>query len=522
MSKFIVKTVDIVFVFFMGILLFAFGTYVIEFATDLPKAPLFGIIVLFCVFASLFLLRNTIKNIAKKIYYCLINIPCWKLALILGAVSVVTKLFFVFLFDMNTDNHEDMRMYRSFAKQYAENGFITENADYALRYKYTVIYGLFLSQFAKIFGSDPKVFTGAISVLVSIAIVLLFDIIRKYTGKEIAFAGLFAYIILPLGLFQTQLINHENTLLFFHISSFWFYQKVFEQKYSRVIRVLFLFISGILISIGKSINTSGQVMVISFGIYALAKIFANGFTLRKAMQFLCVVLILAICFTGLTILTDLIHENTVEKSGTDAKRLKSIPYGWVIYLGHNLETRGSWNREDYNTYYAYRELETQEEANEYQKKVILDRLQEYFDSPHKFLILYFYKIIRLLCAPYLGAANEWGSWATIFYSRGINGWVFKSNMLITVMSSMYIYAILFLSKLSRIRKKATDILPDTHFQMVVFGVCLILLLIGEVTSKYAIHLHILIVAASLFSVKSYFTDSIVYNTNHKVQKQINA
>lgn len=510
MSKFIVKTVDIVFIVLLGVVLLSMSIATAKYVNDGPMCLILGMVIFCGTFVSLFLLRNQIKNFVKTLFNCITNIPPWKLALVLGLISAITKLFFVFLFDMNTDMHEDMRMYRSFATQYANSGYITENTDYATWYKYTLMFGLILSPFAKIFGSDPKVFTSALSIFVSVAIVLLFDIIKKYTGKEIAFIGLLGYILVPYGLFQTQVLIHENMLLFFHIVAFWFYQKVFENKNNSVIRFVYLLLSGIFISLGKSINAAGQVIVISFGIYAAAKIFIDGFKVKKLLQFICIILVLTICFVGASALTDIIYENTVEKSNLKSVNMKSLPYGWGIYLGYNYETNGMWNYEDQETYYEFRNFDTQEEANTYQKELIQNRLQEYFDSPYKFFVLFFNKLENLLAIPFIGAAYYYGGPANAFFCQGANGLFFKGSLIITLLSFLYVYGILFLEKVSNFKKKVQNVKPDTHFQMVVIGVTTILLLIGEVSPKYSAHLHILIFATALFSAKSYFINSVIY------------
>lgn len=511
MSKSIVKTVNVVFAFFLGILLLTIGIDIAEYITNGYISYILGVIILCLVFASLWLLHKKIKNFAKLLYYSVTNIAPWKLALILGGISAITKLFFVFLFDMNTDLHEDMQMYRSFAVQYAESGCITENIDYATWYKYTVTFGLILSPFAKIFGSDPKVFTSAFSILISIAIVLLFDIIKKYTGKEIAFVGLLIYTLFPFGLFQTQVLIHENGLLFFHILALWFYLKIFDKKYHYVIRGLCLLLSGISISIGKSINPSGQIIVFSFILYASVKIFKNGINIKKVYKFLCIVLVLATCFVGTSLLTDKIHENTVEKSPLKSVNMKAVPCGWQIYLGYNSEMNGYWNYEDYKTYYAFRDFDAQETANEYQITLIQERLQEYFDAPYKFIVLYFNKFKNLLAEPFLGVQYNFGNEANTFFLQGANGLLFKISILISYILNIYIYAILFISTLSNIKNKVFDINPSTHFKMSVIGITLVLLLICEVTQKYATHMHTLLFATALFYIKSYFNNSFIYN-----------
>ena len=167
-------------------------------------------------------------------------------------------------------------MYRSFAEQFAQSGMITEHATYAFEYRYTAMYGLILSPFAKIFGADTKVFTTALSVMNSLAVVLLFDITKKYAGKELSFACLLIYCALPFGLLQTQLLTHENGLLFFHILALWLFMNAFDNRYNIAKQIVFMLMSSVVLSVGASINAAGRVMIVSFVIFAFVKIFENG------------------------------------------------------------------------------------------------------------------------------------------------------------------------------------------------------------------------------------------------------
>ena len=217
MTKLINKSMGIVFLFLLTLILLAMGISLAETVFGGIVAVVIGVAILAFVLGCLFLFRTRIENLCKCVYKFLSKIPSWKLALTLGLFAAITKIIFVFLFDNNADFHPDMAMYRSFAEQYANSGTITENAGSAVKFKYTAIYGFVLSPFAKLFGSDTKVFTVALSILHSIAMVLLYDILKKYCGKEISFVVLLLYCISPMGLLQTQLLTHENGLFFFHI-----------------------------------------------------------------------------------------------------------------------------------------------------------------------------------------------------------------------------------------------------------------------------------------------------------------
>ena len=149
-------------------------------------------------------------------------------------------------------------------------------------YKYQVIYGLFLSPVVKIIGNDSRVLTSYLSVLFAIVVVLLFDIIRVYTGKNKAFVGLLLFSILPVGLFETQLLIHETPLLFLYILSFWLLLKTLNSNYHITFRLVSLLLSAILITFGNKINQGGTVVIISYCIFVFLRCFVKiKYPLRK-------------------------------------------------------------------------------------------------------------------------------------------------------------------------------------------------------------------------------------------------
>ena len=68
--------------------------------------------------------------------------------------------------------------------------------------------------------------------------ILLFDIIRPYVGKNKAFLGLLIFNVLPVGLFETQLLVHETALLFFYVLSLWVLLKAINGKFNIFIKIL--------------------------------------------------------------------------------------------------------------------------------------------------------------------------------------------------------------------------------------------------------------------------------------------
>jgi 4-amino-4-deoxy-L-arabinose transferase-like glycosyltransferase len=412
----------------------------------------------------------------------------------------------VFLFDNNADLHYDMAMYRSYAEQYASTGVITEGADYAYRHSYMAFYGLILSPFAKLFGADTKVFTVLLSVLHSVAMVLLFDMLRHYVKKELAFVTMLLYCIFPLGLLQTQLLVHENALFFFHIAAFWLFERAFRKNTHWLKGLLLVFAAAVVLAMGKSVNAAGQVFFISFGIYAVGKVFSAKLTLKKCVSLVCVMAILVSCYVGSTAMIHSLEKNTLAVDKEDQSLNYSYPYGWSLYVGFNYDSAGSWTMEDNLLYHNYRTYDNKEDAIQYQKDLLKQRFQIYADDPIKIPVLLFKKIKNLWGNQLLPFAYEQGNAINDFVLHGMGGIFYKLCILVSKATSLLLFLMLLLAQWKKQKYSEDKIGPDLHFRMAVIGVTLALMLF-EVTPKYASHLYICLFCALALMVRYYFADS---------------
>ncbi len=489
MSRFIVKTVDIVFLILLTVMIFTMGMTLFGYIMSNGVAFIVGAVLIFGLTALLFFTRERIRKLGVKIYARLKDVPAYKLALYLFLFTAITKIIFVFLLGTDASLHVDFGKYRLYAEEFATNGRITESTAYALRYPYTVMYGLVMSPFAKLFGGDTRVFTTALSVMNALAMVLLFDILKRYVGKEKAFVFTMLYGALPNGLFQTQLFTHENGLFFFHILALWIFLKAFDKKNHIVLQFVYVLLSSALLGIGKSINAAGRVFFIAFGIYAVTKIFEGGIDRKKLTRVACVFLVLVLMFVGASKLTDHIAKSYIDGADTYQKSDKRLPYGWALYLGMNYEYNGLWNLEDLRTYELYNEIEDKEESLRYQKGLISDRLNEYLNAPYKIPVHLFKKIGVLWGDQTLPFGYVIGNEVSTFIWTFGNGIIFGTIACVNRVSYMIVYIMLLLSILGK-RKEAIDkVTPETYFKMAIIGVTLALLLF-EVTAKYASHLQV--------------------------------
>ncbi len=505
MTRFINRTVDVVFLILLALIVLAMAVSLAAKVFYEDVAYVVGIGLLAAAFAVVYFGKSRIKRMAGSLKRRLEPIPAWKLALFLGLFSAVTKIFLVFLFDNNADLHSDMSMYRSFAEQYAQFGKITEGAEYAYRYPYTAVFGLVLSPFAKIFGADTKTLTVALSVLHSVAMVLLFDMLKQYVKKEIAFSVLLLYCASPFGLLQTQLLLHENGLFFFHVVAFWLFERAFRENTHWLCQLLLVFAAAAVLSVGKAINAAGEIFFISFGIFVVAKCVTKKIDVRRLIALVSTIAILFACYSAGNEMTDSVRMDAKKAAGEIKGAGYSYPYGWSLYVGMNYESSGLWTEEDRATYHQYKTFASKEESYEYQKGLLSQRFEMYEEDPVKIPVHFFNKVKVLWGNQLLPFGYELGNAIGDFVLNGMRGLINKACVVVNNGVFLLIYIVMLIAQWKKRKLKGNEVRPDLHFRMAIIGVTLALLLF-EVTPKYVSHLHICFFATFACFLRDYLCE----------------
>lgn len=525
-GNFVVRTIDYVFVAWLAVILLgAVVCFSETISTGLIKYILIAVTLvgtlLFVTFGER--IFNKIRILLGRI--CSISVG--KMALFLFLFVVISKVFFVVLFNNDADKTIDMRLYKSFATQIANNGVITENTVSASMYKYQVIYGLFLSPVVKTFGNDSRVLTSYLSILFAIAVVLLFDIIRAYTGKNKAFVGLLLFNILPVGLFETQLLIHETPLLFFYILSFWLLLKSLNSNYHIALRLVTLLLSAILIAFGNKINQGGTVVIISYCIFVFALLCKEIISTKRVIWFITTICCYVLCFIVISGICTSYVNSVVKPSETDSIRIErstenSLSLGWGLYLGTNTEYAGHWNKEDYDTYQKYTEFDSQEEALDYQKEIIKERVQTFVDKPWIIPGHLFRKIKGLWGGLFLPFAYEEGNSINSFVLYGMHGLIYKAICSIAYLTFILLCTVILFSHK---RHKNCDIntfyLPISQFKMMIIGLTSVLFLF-EVMPKYVSHMQIIMFTIGIFCVDGFMDNSKRFHDRLLRKKEIKA
>lgn len=510
-GNFIVRTVDYVFIMWMTVILLAAVFCFSETITSgILKYFISGIILFGILIFSYF--GNSILTKGKCILVRLCDISARRMAVILFLFVVISKVFFVLLFNNDADKTNDMSLYKSFATQIANRGIITENVVPASMYKYQVIYGLFLSPVVKLFGNDSRILTSYLSLLFAIATALLFDIIKGYVGKNKAFVGLLLFNLLPVGLFETQLLIHETPLLFLYILSFWLFLKSLDQKFHIALRVVVLLLSSLTIAFGNKINQGGTIVIISYCIFAVIMFCRDAVTPKKVLWLLTTVGCYVLCFvvvsnSCVSFVNGIIKPSETERVKIERSTQNSLALGWGLYLGTNTEYAGHWNQEDSETYHKYSEFSDKEDALEYQRNLVQERIQVFIDNPQIIPGHLFNKIKGLWGGLFLPFAYEEGNSINSFVLYGIHGMIYKGICLIAYIAFILLCSIILFSHK---RHKNMGILsfysPVTQFKMMIIGLTSVLFLF-EVMPKYVSHMQIILFAIGIFSINSFMNNS---------------
>lgn len=511
LGNFSVRVVDYI---FWGLMVLILISAIFSFAESITSGWMkYAIVAMTILFIGAFVFfGDRIIQLLKKIFGFVCNISVARMFLIIFMFVAVTKIFLVFLLDPDASKHPDMATYQSFAYQLAGKGKITEYIYSAFMWKYEVIYGLFLSPVVRLFGEDTKVMLTFLSVLFAILSVLLFDILRVHVGKNKAFVIIMLFNILPVGLFETQLLIHETALLFFYIVSFWFLIKALDNKNHFALRILAVLFSALLIAFGNKINQGGTVVVISYCLYVFIMLCKEKITAKKIMKFVAVIACFLLCFVLVSHLCVSFVNNVVILSENDRQKIEQIqrnelPFGWGLYLGTNNNHPGEWNEEDANVYYQYQDIDDEQEAKKYQKELIEERIQVFKEKPAIIPLHLLKKIKSLWGAPVLQYWYGQGNEINQFILTGLHGMIHKALWGISELTYILLCSIIVFAH-KRHNKKVVESFysPVIQFKMMIVGLTFALILF-EVMAKYTSYLYIVLFVIGLFEIDRFCDNS---------------
>lgn len=515
MSRFFTRIINYVFYFLIALFLFVnavkFSEYVgfgiLEYI--LPVVIFIGVFFLFRYGTKLHGLLTKVCTFSERLE----RYSAAQLGIILFGFVSVTKIILVFLLDTDVGAYADMPNYMTFATQFAETGMITHNTIYASRYEYTVVFGWFLSPVVKLFGSDPKVFTSFMSILYAVITVILFDIIRPYAGNKRSFVGLLVYHVTPVGLFISQVLVHETALLFFYALSLWLFLKAIHSNLNILARSISLLLSALLIGFGTTINKGGIVVIISYVIYAVILLFKNKPSIKNSLNVLALACCYMLCLvmmsrtTNAFVSSHIVYPSEENRLYCEHASESSVSFGWPIYLGTNTEERGQFNDLDYETYNRFLDISDTQEAIDYQKNLISERLQVFIDDPLQIPVHLYFKFKKLYARPFV--AIEYCRDNNLFpiLKENLGGYPMTGLRSLGNIYSMLLAAIILFSYRKHKKETYENYLnPGLQFELFFIGLTLALLPF-EIAQKYVCHMPIILTCIAILCFPDFLDNS---------------
>ena len=477
-------------VFFFTILYVQIRTYILS-VKESKIAMIFAALVLIIVLVVIVLLKKYIKWVYDWFRKTISRISVPTMLLFLAVFSVATKLACIFIFQIESDRHPDIEMYWSFIRQLSTNGVITEYIGYANSYFYTVIYSLFYLPFAKLIGTgNILLFNIYLSVLFSIASLLLFDTIKYYKGKELAFTSVLLWNVLPAGMTEPLILVHENGFVFLHIITIWIFFRLVPATKNKVFKYVLVILGALVLTYATLFNKFGLIIMIA---YAIVSFFQFADHKKKDIQtilsFVLPVAIILTCYLGgsycATLLKDKIIDPGNQTNETTSESI-DVPYAWGLYVGANYESHGSWTREDAQTFAKKNEFTSAEEARAYQINLVRDRYQSFLNSPLTLIHHVFNKLGSLWGGLFFPLSYDIGGPVNTFLLHWKDGIVYKIILRFLFLLNILMSIVVVLSQYRQRKEFAGEQPYITYLKLFLMG-CTVAVFPFEVTVKYMSH-----------------------------------
>ena len=270
------------------------------------------IVVFFC-----YLYRNNKFTINKYIFWILLIIP----------ILIRISLFF-----FNYGNiSNDYAFFFNSAYNYANN--IALNNEYIAKFPYLYFYIFILGNFFKIFGSNYNTVIFLNLVFEILSAFFFYLIVRKKYNKETTFKSLLLYLYNPFIVFwviKCCPVTIVNTFLMITIYMF------INIDLNKKSFVAFSSLTGLFMGITNAFRPILIIFLIAIMIYYVYLII-NKYNIKKIIISFFLIISLFILTNYLTLL----------KVRNDINNYESkIDSGYTLLVGSNIESNGTWNKED--------------------------------------------------------------------------------------------------------------------------------------------------------------------------------
>lgn len=466
--------------------IYSFVTYFSS-SKVLELGSLVGLVVVAFIFCLLYKkdFINKVADFLKKSIKCISN----KVMLIVITVSsLISKLVLLFLFQIDSSKHPDIENYWSFIQQLSKNGKIVDNISYATRFSYTVIYSTFYVPITKLLNIDNILSLNVyLCVLFSICALLIYDLVKYYKGKNWAFATSMLWVLLPLGMVEPLLLVHENGFVVLHIIAIWLYFRVLPSLNKLIFKAITVIGIGLILAYAAHFNKFAIICILAVVIVEFLKLVEQKINVKNLVSAVAILLVLTISYVGVGSLCTTFKENVINIDNDMTAKSYSVPYAWGLYLGFNYDSHGTWNEKDRDIFKKYKDFDNKQDAQAYQKKLVLDRISEYKKNPIKLFGLYFNKLDELWAKDFnpvlYGIGNNINDKVLTWHDGIIQSFI---NVIFLFIDIILAFVLVGSIKLKN-NKHKKEIFLLNYLKMFLIG-CTVAVIPFEVTCKYSSHM----------------------------------
>lgn len=418
----------------------------------------------------------------QKVYCFNSSLSYRRMFLLLLACSLVTKVMLTCLLQITSISaHPDIQVYVRTAEELAMDGIVKTYADYCFGFSHMFWYAVFLAPAVRLCGSSQFAMSIYMAVIMTLSLLLMFDLLAYRAGKEKAFAVSIVLCILPSQLLINQYIIHEHALLFFLMTAVWLYFRVIPALNSLTAKgICYAFFTLSLLT-AFLMNAAGLVMIIAFALLFLCEAL-RPFSLKNSCKRLgMLALLLAVVVLG----SMSANSYQLRKSQLSSDFIKDDKILWTLFVGANAETNAGWSRSDVTKFSNYPAEASYSEIQQFRKDCLMNRYKALFQNPKELWNLLKNKSVEI--------------WACFRYPIRFTKETVKSQTLRTIYNRLYppIKLLEYTASLfgaigclaGIVRKKTFEIYDDRELvtELFLLGTTAMLLL-TECNNKYTLAL----------------------------------
>ncbi len=454
--------------------------------------PVSHIIIGICVVSILIVIIWKKKDYIEHIMCQLDRTSPYKLMLILFFFSFLTKLSCLLFINIdsrlfNTDTYA----YQKTASEIIICGKAITYADYFFGFSHQLFFSLYLIPVIQLFGESQIALGLFFDFMISISIVLMFDIFREPIKQSKAFLALLIYSALPSSILLAVAITHETVFLFLFVISLWLYFRILPTIQKFASRALVLFLSLLFLVLASKLNAIGYVACIA---YIIMVLFSNKSPFERVRIVIAFLLVFALSFFA----SDLLVERFIDKDKVSSPKINSIE--WTLFIGSNADSLGKYNSEDQDQFgWHSKDLntfvdKTDEEVKEIRHNLLINRYETLLQNPFKLIKHFAVKVGGIL-------SNMKYPQNMIVLRKLLEIDGFDWNMYINS-SELFIFLIFITFAVYPLFKLNTIMSDIEKMALLFLGGSFILLLFTEFNEKYMISMQpfiwILLISKSCF------------------------